>query len=460
MNNFRILIVDDDEYIRNELAEYISSMKILTFKAGTPSEAYEIIETNDIDLVLLDLILPETDGFHVLQTIKQRHPDTEVMIISGHGDMDSSIKAMRMGAIDFFRKPFNPGDIWHAIERTKKYIALTNKLREVESNFELLYKLFITATGQKFIGISPQIKTVLDLMEKVAKTDNTAVFISGESGTGKELVARGIHYMSQRKLFPFCPLNCSSFPNTLFESEFFGHVKGAFTGAASDRQGFLEISNKGTLFLDEISEMQCDLQSKLLRVLEDHKFNRIGSSKMMDVDIRIIASTNQDIHKLIEEKRFRQDLYYRLSAFEIHIPPLRERTEDIPELLHFYIDHFARKLNKKINSVDKNVVTHLMNYAFPGNVRELKNIVEHAIILCDDEVLKLKHFPLRVINNKPGKAESAAISTYDLKMLERNIIMLAMSEARNNKARASKLLKISRQALDRKLEKFGMISGN
>jgi DNA-binding NtrC family response regulator len=460
MNNFRLLIVDDDEYICNELAEYISSMKILTFKAGTPHEAYEIINANDIDLVLLDLLLPQTDGFHVLQTIKEQHPDTEVMIISGHGDMDDSIKAMRMGAVDFFRKPFNPGEIRQAIERTKKYICLTNRLKEVESSYKLLYNCFTAATGLKFIGISPQIKKVMDLMEKVTKTNNTSVFISGESGTGKELVARGIHYLSQRKNLPFCPVNCSSFPNTLFESEFFGHVRGAFTGATGDRQGFLEISNKGTLFLDEISEMQIDLQAKLLRVFEDHKFTRVGSSKMMDIDVRVIASTNQDIHKLIEEKRFRKDLYYRLSAFEIHIPPLRERTEDIPELLHFYTNHFIRKLNKKIYSVDKNVDTHLTNYAFPGNVRELKNLVERAVILCDDEVLKLKHFPLTIMSTKPGQVEDIASSTYDLKMLERNVILRALLEARNNKAKASRLLKISRQALDRKLEKLGLTAGH
>ncbi|MCX6234489.1 MAG: sigma-54 dependent transcriptional regulator [Bacteroidetes bacterium] len=458
MNNFQILILDDDDFVRNEMAEYLQSLNIITYTAGTPSEAYGIIGTTDIDLMLLDLVLPETNGFHVLEKVKHEHPDIEVVIISGHGDMESSIKAMRLGAIDFFRKPFNPGEIYQAIERSKNYIALTRKVKEFETHIELIYKCLNKALELQFVGKSPQIKAVLELMQKVAATDNTSVFISGESGTGKELVAKGIHLLSKRKNLPFCPVNCSAFPSALFESEFFGHTKGAFTGAVNDHKGFLEISNNGTLFLDEISEMPVDLQAKLLRVLEDRKFSRIGSTKLIDTDVRIIASTNQNIHKLLDDKHLRKDLFYRLNAFEIYIPPLRERREDIPELLRFYVNHYSLRLNKKCCSIDKNVETMLVNYAFPGNVRELRNIIERALILCDDNVLKLRHFPALKTGKKMYSAAQVDGMTLNLEVIEKNAITSALRQAKNNKAKAARMLNISRQALDRRLGRLNIQS--
>ena len=458
MEAFKILVLDDERVFRDEIKEFLESDNFAVYLAAKPSEAFEKLKEEEIDILILDLKLPEMDGLTVLQKVKELYPDIEVIMITGHGDMDAVIQAMRFGAIEFFPKPFRLLDMKAAIQRTKRYINLNNRYREVEHSYALISKELRESVGYEIMGNSKAIKQVVDLMSKVAKADSTSVLITGESGTGKELVARGIHYLSSRKNSYFHAVNCSAIPDTLFESEFFGHKKGAFTGANEEKIGWFEIANGGTLFLDEIVDMQPAMQSKLLRVLEDKKVRRLGSNTDISVDVRIIAATNQNITKLLEENKFRNDLYFRLNSFEIQIPPLRERKEDIPILLEYLLKILSQKLNKKIPTVDSAVLKALMAYHFPGNVREMRNMIERALILCESNRLTLKYFaglsPIDI--EEPILANDVEDELFDLDEAEKKLIIKALQKSDYKKSEAAQLLNITRQSLDRRLEKYGI----
>lgn len=456
MENFKILVLDDERVFRDEIKEFLESDDFQVHLAAKPSEAFEILKQTEIDIMILDLKLPEMDGICVLQKVKESYPDVEVIMITGHGDMDAVIQAMRYGAVEFFPKPFRLIDMKAAIQRTKRYINLNYKYKEVEHSYALVSKELRESVGYEIMGTSKVIKQVVDLMTKVAKADSTSVLITGESGTGKELVARGIHYLSSRKDAYFHAVNCSAVPEALFESEFFGHKKGAFTGANEEKIGWFEIANGGTLFLDEIVDMQQPMQSKLLRVLEDKKIRRIGSNTDVSVDVRIIAATNQDLPKLLEDNKFRNDLYYRLNSFEIFIPPLRERREDIPILLDYFLKLMAQKLNKKVPAVDSSVVKALTAYHFPGNVRELRNMVERALILSDGGKLSLKFFAGLPLVEDEIVFDREAEEQFDLDESEKRLIIKALQKTDYKKVEAAQLLNITRQSLDRRLEKYGI----
>ena len=449
MNELNLLIVDDEKAYRENIEEFFSHSNMKTFSAELPSLAFDVLKKNKIDIVILDLKLPEMNGIEVLKEIKKLHPEIEVIIITGHGDMDSVIKAMRLGAIDFFTKPFRLIEVQNAIERTKKFIYLQKKLNEVEMNYSLVSKELKEKFGNNIIGNSKEIKKVLNLMAKVAKAGNTSVLITGESGTGKELVARGIHSLSYRKDHYFYAVNCSAVPENLFESSFFGHKKGAFTGANEDKKGWFEIASEGTLFLDEIGDMPASQQSKFLRVLEEKKIRRVGSHIEIPADVRIIAATNKDAKKLITNNVLRTDLYHRLSSFEINIPPLRERIDDIPLLVDYFIELFSVNLKKNIKGINKIALEKLMAYDFPGNIRELKNMIEKAVILCDGDKLSAGYFGFANEEYPPEIKDS-----FNLQLIEKNIIEKALQKTRFNKTKAAKLLNITRQALDRRIEKY------
>lgn len=449
------MVLDDEKVFRKEIKEFLDGEGFTVLTAERPSEAFNILSENRIDILILDLRLPEMDGLQVLSKVKEEYPDIEVIMITGHGDMDAVINAMRLGAVEFFPKPFRLLDMRAAIQRTKRYITLNEQLKEISQTYSLVSKDLIESIGTEIIGNSFGIRQVVDLMGKVAKTDNTSVLITGESGTGKELVARGIHYLSSRKKSYFYAVNCSAIPDTLFESEFFGHKKGSFTGANEDKAGWFEVANGGTLFLDEVVEMQPAMQSKLLRVLEDRKIRRIGSSVDIPVDVRIIAATNQDINKLMDEGKFRSDLYYRLNSFQIHIPPLRERKEDIPILFDYYVKHISTRMGKKITQVDPTIVKAMMNYNFPGNIREMRNMVERAIILSEGGRLTMKNFT-GLIAPADSTSTTGIIGEdiFDLDLIEKIVIMKALERTGYKKTEAAQLLNITRQALDRRLEKY------
>lgn len=457
MVSLKILILDDEKVFREEIREFLENDDFTVLVAERPSEAFNILQNDSIDILILDIRLPEMDGFAVLERVKELYPQIEVIMITGHGDMDAVIQAMRMGAVEFFPKPFRLLDMKAAIKRTRRFIELNQRYKEVNRSYEAIAKDLRDNVGYEIVGNSKKIRQVMELMHKVAQSDQTSVLITGESGTGKELVARGIHYLSSRKKNFFHAVNCSAIPDSLFESEFFGHRKGAFTGANEDKAGWFEIANGGTLFLDEIVDMQPAMQSKLLRVLEDRKVRRIGATTDLSVDVRIIAATNQDIQSLLDDNKFRNDLYYRLNSFEIVIPPLREHPEDIPALLEYYTDLLSRKMNKKIMAIDESVVRILQDYHFPGNIRELRNMVERAIILSDGNRLTSREFAISGIS---PDAEMAAAKEYeqifDLEELEKLTIIRAMEQTGYKKTEAAQLLNITRQSLDRRIEKHGL----
>lgn len=454
MKELNILVLDDEQRVRDEIEEFLVGNNYSVYKAAAPSKAFSILKNIKIDIAIVDIKLPEMDGISVIKKIKEEDHSIEIIMISGHGDMNSVIDAMRLGASDYFPKPFRLIEINNAIVRTKRFLNLSKKLKEVEASNILLSNELHANIGQRLIGKSRALKEIVDLMSKVSKSYDTSVLITGESGTGKELIARGIHYLSVRNKKYFHSVNCSAIPESLFESEFFGHTKGSFTGATEDKQGWFEVSNKGTLFLDEISDMPLNQQAKLLRVLEEKKISKVGSHTEVSVDVRVVAASNRNLESMSEESKFRFDLYHRLSSFVIHIPPLRNRTEDIPILLNYFIKMYIKKMAKSIKTIDEEIAKELIKYSFPGNVRELKNMVERAVIVCDGEELKISHFMFD--RTKLMIKTSLQDESLNLDMAEQQLIVKALERADYNKSKAASLLNISWQSLDRRLKKYAI----
>jgi len=454
MKKLKLLLVDDDQVFLDELKEALDDNTNEITTSSSPSKALKLMESREFDIAILDIILPEMNGIQLLKKLKELRPNLEVIMITGQGDMDSVISAMRNGAADYFTKPFKHIELQSAIERTRKFKQLQNQLKKEESKNKLLSRELNQKLGTELTGTSKQTQHILELMNKVAAADETSVLITGESGTGKELVARGIHFLSPRKDNYFHSVNCSAIPESLFESEFFGYNKGAFTGASNNKSGWFEISNGGTLFLDEIGDLRIDLQAKFLRVLDEKIITRVGSHKQIDLDVRIIAATNQNLEELVKQNKFREDLYHRLNSFTIDIPPLRERREDIAALAEYFINVYSKKLKKGIKSIDPRVYEYLKTLPYYGNVRELKNMIERAVILCEDEVFTKKHFNCDSHSKNKVPFMEMEFNTLDLSELEKQVIEKALKHTQNNKTKAAALLNISRQALDRRLEKI------
>jgi DNA-binding NtrC family response regulator len=455
MKNLTILILDDEERVREEIEEFLLEKSFTVLKAEAPSRAFKLLADHEVDILILDIKLPEMDGLQVLNKVKTEHPDIEVIMISGHGDINSVIEAMRLGATDFFQKPFRLVDINTAIERTKRFVTLNTKLRKVEQQYSFLSKELQDNIGHQLIGKSKALKSIVNLMTKVAEADPTTVLITGESGTGKELVARGIHFLSRRKNEYFYTVNCSAIPESLFESEFFGHKKGSFTGADQDKVGCFEIADHGTLFLDEIGDMPLNQQAKLLRILDEKKVKKVGSHKEQPVDVRVITASNQNLERLIEKNKFRLDLYHRLTSFIIHIPPLRERKNDIPLLIEHFSGHFAEKLGKHIKEVDPEISIKLRNYNFPGNIRELKNLVERAMILSDNDRLDWNDLEMIFSGRSDiGGLQRTPDESLDLENIEKQTIIKALGKANHNKSMAAYFLNITWQSLNRRMRKY------
>jgi DNA-binding NtrC family response regulator len=449
-----ILIIDDDPIYRR-LSSSILKEKFNVYTVDSPSAGFQVLKNQKIEYVICDYRLPEMDGLDVLARIKTDYPQVEVIMISDSGDMNTVIEALRRGAVDYFKKPFTPADIWMSIEKTRKYTELKKSYHSEKNKNTELKKLVDSEFGVEMIGSSKIISDTKNQMRMVAQTPDTSVLILGESGTGKELVARGIHNLSKRKDEFFGAVNMSAIPENLFESEFFGHKKGSFTGAISDKAGWFETANKGTLFLDEIGEMTPNLQVKLLRVLEDRTYTKVGTQSSNRFDIRIIAATNKPIELISSGKEFRIDLFHRVGTFIIYLPPLRERKGDIPELVKYFVDMFARKMAKNINHIQPQVFELLKNYNFPGNIRELRNIIERAVILCFDDTLRVESFSLM---NTFGAQETSDVcfDTYNLEEIERQTILKALEVSNNNKSEAARLLNIEWNALYRRMQKFNI----
>ncbi|NCC72515.1 MAG: sigma-54-dependent Fis family transcriptional regulator [Sphingobacteriia bacterium] len=448
-----ILVVDDEIRITSQLAHHLSKRGFNVFEANGSASAFKILASRSIDIVLLDFMLPgDMNGIQILKKIKQDYATAEVIMVSGQEDIDIVIDAQRQGVIDFVRKPFNISEIIFAIERTGKYLHLTNALKNAENHYSLISRELESSIEREFIGISAGIRKVTEMAMRVAADQDASVLITGENGTGKEVLARIIHYASNRKKKPFVPVNSTAIPETLIESEFFGHKKGAFTDAKEDKKGFFELANGGTLFLDEIADMPFSLQAKLLRAMEERRISPVGSGKEIVVDLRIISATNKLIEKLIEEQKFRLDLFHRINTFTLHIPPLRERPDDVEPLLRHFVEVLCSKKKRSIPEISSNVITHLKSYAFPGNVRELRNMAERALILSDGRQLTIDDFMIK--NDTISKTES---DTLNLDENEKMIIETALRQTAGNQIKAADLLGISRDSLKHRLQKHGIV---
>ncbi|MCD8569005.1 MAG: sigma-54 dependent transcriptional regulator, partial [Geovibrio sp.] len=415
-----------------------------------------IVVEEEIDLVLLDLNLGSTSGLDVLKALKDIDPELLVIIITGYGTVESAVESLKMGAYDYIKKPFKADAIHLIVRLALETQELRREVRHLKRGSEAL------ASAMQIVGASEEMKRIYSQIQEVAKHEAATVLITGESGTGKELVAKAIHNLSPRSAKPFVEINCGSLPYNLLESELFGYEKGAFTDAKTRKIGLLEEASGGTLFLDEIGEMDMSLQVKLLRVIEDRKFRRLGNTRNIDIDVRIIAATNRDLKRAIDEKQFREDLYYRLNVFPIRLPALRERKEDIPNLLDFFIKKFSTDFKKKVKDIARPALNLFMEYPWPGNVRELKNVVERICIMTDAEVITEDVLPQEIRGSKvrreaPSGAEvpaeglvlDDAVSRY-----EESIIRKALTMTDGNVAQASKLLGTARGTLRYKLDKY------
>lgn len=452
-NKIKILILDDEKQFTEELSSFFQDSSFEPFEANTVEDGRRILKRFEIDLLILDVRLPGANGLDILKEVKIQYPNMEVVIVSAHGDMDTVIKAMRLGAFDYLRKPFRFIDIQMVIERTQRYLQLQRKLKQLEETNSLISKALEAKIERQFIGISPQILKVFEQAVLAANYPDTNVMITGESGTGKENIARIIHYSSKRKEHLLCAVNSNAISESLLESEFFGHKKGSFTGAINDKIGFFEVCNQGTLFLDEIADMPLNLQAKILRATEEKVITRVGDTHPIRTDFRIISATNKNIEKRVGKKKFRLDLLHRLNTIHIRIPALRERPEDIKPLLLHFVSVYTTKFNKPNLSVSPEIFDALLNYDFPGNVRELRNMTERAIMLCNGKKLEIADFQL-----KPKRAELdvANDDIVDLKTLEVNMIRKVLVKYKYNQQVAADVLGIHRDALSRKLKKYNI----
>lgn len=450
MINGNILIIDDEDKLRNLFGRIIRSEGFEVLEAADFKSGLKKLENNNIDVVLCDVKLPDGNGVDFVRTIKAEYPLSEVILLTAYGNIPDGVQAIKNGAFDYITK----GD---DNEKIIPLIYRANEKAQLQKRIKLLEK----QVGKKFsfesiLGESKQIKQAIDLAKKVTQT-NTTVLLYGETGTGKEVFAQSIHNEGPRKLKAFVAVNCSAFSKELLENELFGHKAGAFTGALKDTKGLFEEANGGTIFLDEIGEMIPDLQAKLLRVLETGEFHRVGDTELKKVDVRIIAATNRNLQKEIERNNFRIDLYYRLSVFQINLPPLRERVVDIESLAIHFTSLFALKMNKSIPKLSPEFIQAIKLHQWPGNIRELKNVIERCVILCNENELTIDTLPLEIQNSYIPKSEGKILSAFDLASAEKLHIQKVLNYANGNKTETARLLNIALTTLYRKLDEFKMI---
>lgn len=445
----RILIVEDNEDLAFTLSKVLKKEGYEVNIAGTGEDGIHLVQKEITDMVLLDLKLPKKNGIEVLHKIKEFDPDIMVLMMTALNDAKPAIEAMKKGADDYLMKPFELDELKMVVKKALETHQLRGEVSRLRREHKQMYPT------DSIYGQSSTITDVKNLIKIVAETPKTSILIQGESGTGKELVANAIHESSDRKEKPFIKLNCSAIPDNLLESELFGHEKGAFTDAKTLKKGLFELSNFGTIFLDEISCMKLSLQPKLLRVIETQSFRRIGGVTDIHIDIRVIAATNTDLKEQVDNKEFRDDLYYRLKVMEINLPPLRERGEDILLLAKLFLQEFNREFNRNIQKIDKKTEEQLRMYNWPGNVRELKNVIERAVILCQDTTLLPEHMPLEI--QGPGKTPAASKVSFgniSLQEMERLHILDVLKSVEGNKSKAARILDISRSTLREKLKNY------
>ncbi|HHW44598.1 response regulator [Desulfofundulus thermobenzoicus] len=445
----RILIIDDEEHLCWALERALQQEGYHVHTATSGVKGLELIREKQPNLVILDLKMPEMDGLEVLKKAREIQPRMPVIMLTAHGTIETAIEAMKMGAADYLTKPFDLDELKLVIKQNLRVSQLTTEVNFLRSELTRKYTNML-------VGNSPAIREVVSLIERVAAS-NATVLITGESGTGKEVTAVSIHQNSPRREGPFVAINCAALPEQLLESELFGHEKGAFTGATSRKLGRFELADRGTIFLDEIAEMPLPMQAKLLRVLQEMSFERIGGTETIRVDVRVIAATNRDLARAIEKGQFREDLYYRLNVFQIHMPPLRERKEDIPLLAEHFLQQF--RPTYMVNKISPGAMELLSKYHWPGNIRELKNVIERAAIICQGEEILPDHLPKELLT--PAREGSDLVVRFpdqgiSLEQLEKELIVKALEKSGGNQTRAAQLLGITRSALLYRAQKYGI----
>jgi len=445
-----VLIVDDDPAVLRVLKGLLEGAGLLTLAASDTAEAAPFIERAEPDLIITDLRMPGGSGMDVLALARKASPSVPVIMITAHGEVETAVEAMKKGAYDFISKPFDEDELLASV---KKALSESEGNEGLLSDYFEAERLFLP----EVIGASPAMKGVMETVKKVAPSDST-VLISGETGVGKELVARAVHEASPRRRHPFVKINCAAIPETLMESELFGHEKGAFTGAATGKPGRFEIADRGTVFLDEVGETPYSAQVKLLNVLQDRCFERVGGVKNIRVDVRVVAATNRDLPEAVRSGKFRADLFYRLNVIPVAIPPLRERKEDLIPLSEHFLEKFSARYRKRKCRLSAEALSALGLYDWPGNIRELENVLERMVLLHDSEVLGLEHLPVEIRGADTGKQASGLLEKKNAlsRVAEKQMIAEALEKTGQNRTRAATVLGISRRALQNKIREYGL----
>ena len=457
MAKIKILVIDDEKLLRWSLEQNLSKDGYQVVVAERGLDGLTAFREESPDITLLDIHLPDISGITVLEGLKEVNKDAVVIMITAFGDVQTAVKTIKLGAHDFIEKPFNMDKLKIIINKALETCSLRKEVSQFRSQLSSRYGY------DSIIGQSPAIKKVFSLIEKVSRSDATTVLMQGESGTGKDLAAKVIHYQSSRMEKPFIEINCTALPENLIESELFGYEKGAFTDARSMKKGLFELADSGTIYLDEIADMKLSTQAKLLKVLENKSFKRVGGIKDIDVDLRIIAATNKTLGEEVKKGNFREDLYYRLKVVPILLPPLRERGEDILQLAKYFIYTFNREFRKNVKGLSRDTEGLFLEYHWPGNIRELKNVIERAMILENEELILPEHLPLEVCIDNDGRSEQSDADVklppggIDIEKVEKELIRQALDTTRGNQTKAAKLLNLTRDTLRYRMQKFGFL---
>jgi two-component system NtrC family response regulator len=445
----KLLIIDDEDQIRKLLSRLLELEGYEVYQAVDFRSGLKQTELISPEVILCDVRLPDGNGVDIIEKIKKICPETEIIMLTAHGNIADGVQAIKNGAFDYITKGDDNNKIVPLLSRALEKALMNKRLKKLEAEVGMKYSF------ESILGNSKQIKDAISLARKVAATD-IPVLLTGETGTGKEVFSQAIHFAGKRKDKSFVAVNCSAFSKELLASEIFGYKTGSFTGATKDKKGLFEEANNGTIFLDEIGEMEFELQAKLLRVLETGEFLKIGDTKPTKVNVRIIAATNRNLRKEIEENRFREDLYYRLSVFEIHLPNLHERSDDIEELAKSFIESFSIKLARRINLITPDYMEALKRHTWRGNIRELRNVIERSLIVCSNESLTLEDLPMELLNDQLEEIIGKNSSDLDMQGMERRHIARVLQYAKGNKTETARLLKIGLTTLYRKIEEFGL----
>jgi DNA-binding NtrC family response regulator len=438
-----IMIVDDEKIVRESLYHWFKKIGYTVEKASSGFEALKRLEKNPFDVLFVDIKMPEMNGIVLLEKVKTEYPETIVIIITAYGSIESAVKAMQLGASDYLLKPFKPDYLSLVMEKITQQVKLSSEYNYLKGRLEKITRF------DDIIGRGPSMGKIFSLIPEVAKSDSS-ILLTGETGTGKELVAKAIHAKSKRSHFPFIPINCGAIPDSLLESELFGHQKGAFTGAINTRKGFLEVVSGGTLFLDEIGEVSAKMQIDLLRVLEEKKITRIGDCSPVAVDFRLISATRRDLEQEIAVGNFREDFFYRINVITIHIPPLRERKEDIPLLIQHFLEKYSQETTKRVDHITPDTIERLTDYGWPGNVRELENAIERAVVLSKSRTLNIQDFSFL------QRTPAMFTKSMSLREMEKLYIKRILEECSWNVTRAAKILDVNRVTLHKKIKRFEM----